>query len=105
MSEWTKGPWEVHPYHTGGKLRICIVQKGGVLKRILIDPPNWFFDTDVGCEEHVEFVANMTLISAAPDLVEALTDARERMVGISPGMKALIAKTDAALAKARGETT
>lgn len=48
--------------------------------------------------------ANANLIAAAPDLYEALVEARERMVGSSPGLKALIAKTDAALSRARGET-
>lgn len=43
---------------------------------------------------------NARLIAAAPDLLAALKDARERMMGSSPAIKALIAKTDAAIAKA-----
>lgn len=48
--------------------------------------------------------ADATLIAAAPDLYAALELARERMVGASPGMNALIAQTDTALSKARGES-
>lgn len=46
--------------------------------------------------------ANANLIAAAPEMYEALTEARERMMGGSPAIRALIAKTDAALAKANG---
>ena len=48
--------------------------------------------------------ANAHLIAAAPDLYAALELARERMGGASPGMKAMIAQTDTALSKARGES-
>ena len=48
--------------------------------------------------------ANARLIAAAPDLYAALELARERMGGASPGMKAMIAQTDTALSKARGES-
>ena len=42
------------------------------------------------------------LIAAAPELLAALQDARERMMGSSPAIRALIAKSDAAIAKALG---
>jgi hypothetical protein len=62
----------------------------------------------VWAEDGVEEKDNAAFIvracNAHDDLVATLTDARERMVGISPGMKALIARTDAALALAKSES-
>lgn len=43
------------------------------------------------------------LFAAAPELLDALTDARNRMMGSSPAILTLIAKTDAAIRKATGE--
>lgn len=48
--------------------------------------------------------AQARLIAAAPLLMDALEDARERMLGNSPAIKTLRDKTDAALAKARGQS-
>ena len=44
------------------------------------------------------------VMSAAPELLDALKEARERMVGGSPSIRALADKTDAAIAKAEGRT-
>lgn len=51
-----------------------------------------------------EAKANARLCAAAPKLLAALKDARERMMGGSPAIRALIEKTDAALAEAEDRT-
>lgn len=93
--KWTKGPWKATPNGDGYVITRTDVFVAGYA--IAAARPSRAATEDQ-CE------ANARLIAAAPDLYEALVEARERMVGSSPGLKALIAKTDAALSRARGET-
>jgi hypothetical protein len=91
MSGHTASPWKaVKGYH--GYFRIISVHAA----------PN---DADV-TDTYMDSVAiseeDAYLMAAAPDLLEALLAARERMIGSSPAIKALIEKTDAAIAKATG---
>lgn len=44
------------------------------------------------------------LRATAPELLEVLREARERMLGNSPAIKALREKADAAIAKAEGRS-
>jgi len=92
MSEFTKGPWSWIPSHFGSHILI------GSDKNIVCSdgsadgeyPP----DIDVTG-------ADARLISAAPDLLEALVMARYH-VSIS-GTGEELAKVEAAIAKAKGE--
>ena len=52
-----------------------------------------------------EAQANARLIAAVPELLAVLIDARERMLGNSPSIKALRERADAAIASATGGAT
>ena len=85
MSEkkWTPGPWEWH---------------GDVLWEKLADDVRG----DVVCRAEFENEHNKDLITAAPDLYDALDRARQKLVG--EGFFNASYDCDAALAKARGES-
>ena len=100
----TPGPWVVN---TAGSAL------GGMpfeITEIYVYAPHTQDDTAI-CADVIDPItqepseANARLISAAPDLLEALKDLKAaiRSRGFIPTVRAL-AKTDAAIAKATGET-
>ena len=102
MSEnWTKGPWHVcdvegHP---------ADVRIGTDAKLIAV-----FGNASAWVDNRQEWTANATLAASAPDLHEALAEARLQIVYLHEKFKetgtgnSVLAKIDAALSRARGET-
>lgn len=106
MSKHTPGPWTVIPEYDEDANLICCWIGFGSEEEIEDDdflnigeaaPINFH-----GCDDQAERLANAYLMAAAPDLFDALLAARERMIGSSPAIRALIEKTDAAIQKALG---
>ena len=91
---FTKGPWRLHPYafaHVESVAGRGIANCGGYQDSR---------DADATREENI---ANARLISAAPELYEAL---EELLLAPSlGGYNAAITKADNAISKARGETS
>lgn len=104
----TPGPWiadgKIVHAENGSALYIAECQNVGVGER--------WSGSDYASEPHAE--ANARLIAAAPDLLEALIEERRiRLLGQQPyvhweslrdARRDCYAKTDAAIAKAKGET-
>ncbi len=86
-SKHTPGPWTIKPYKSWDK-------------RILLPEPSIYVDNDDVDQD--EASANARLIAAAPDLLAALEDAFV-FIGTSPHDPALLLRTRAAIAKAKGE--
>lgn len=96
MSKHTPGPWQVNGSH---------IYSADPDRAILAQAHN------PGCNGgDFQLVANIRLIAAAPDLVEALTLLHAEMVASGNagsedyGWSKAISATRAAIAKARGET-
>ncbi len=96
----TPGPWEIFGEDNGGLpvIRIEVSERDICEVRGVWDRE--YITQELDRESH----ANARLISAAPDLLEALERWRDRLG--SPGdvdLQTLLHMTDAAIAKARGE--
>lgn len=95
--KWAGGPWHVVPYGDGDQLVVCSDVDG-----------NWricFMATHGGSRSSWEKIqAEADLIAAAPELYDALYAV---MLEFGPGTMsdAAFEAANAALAKARGETT
>jgi len=89
MAKWTPGPWELSYDH--GSTRDVISTKGSL--PICTMRLSWI--------THEQYAANALLVAAAPELVEALKEARAiiEQFGCEIDTAALL-KIDAALAKA-----
>lgn len=92
-AEFTPGPWKVYRTDSGAILGIGDADAGGVT-----DYQGGFW------RDGKEKRANINLVAAAPELYEALQQLLDCCTSDDPyGAVPLIAKADAALAKARGE--
>jgi len=89
MSKHTPGPWELHLGYNGA----FRIEKDGVV----------ITDRGPYLDRHLEMHANARLIAAAPDLLEALKEAREVM-GQEPSARVINAaiKIREAIKKAEG---
>mgnify|MGYP006434438993 CR=1 FL=1 len=98
VKRWTDGPWVYHM--TGDRY---VMSGTGHMPAVCQTPKN-------RKGSNPEWVANAHLIAAAPDLVEALEELaeveRSEKIGAEwkRDLHAALKKTDAALAKAYGET-
>lgn len=102
---FTKGPWHFDGYPEG---QVYEVSSGGNDDRIVCLCEFELEGDDRTWPRMGESQANARLISAAPELYEALVEAREQMEiwassDLDPDLAAAIEQTDAALAKARGD--
>lgn len=100
MSKWTKGDWK--PYEVEGQTYWPGIDAGN--KSIVL----WGDRTElcgVQGDSLEEAQANVNLMSAAPDMYEALEDARDALKYGAEYEESnwVIAAIDQALAKARGE--
>ncbi|MFA6043586.1 MAG: hypothetical protein WC718_01260 [Phycisphaerales bacterium] len=107
MAGHTKGPWKA--------LRSCYIRVGEV------GDHRWVANADSPYVSYDTAKANARLISAAPDMLEALAEARitlsmlrtqvsieigsgvDRWEGVPPKIAEQLATIDVAIAKARGE--
>lgn len=99
---WTPSPWHVVPYGDGDSLVICSDEQG-----------DWriaFLATHGGSASSWRKIqADARLIAAAPELYEALAEARLQIEYLHDKFQAtgsgesVLAKIDATLKKARGE--
>ena len=87
-AQHTPGPWKVASGPFGATVFVGEEENPRIVSDAAASDP--------------ENVANARLIAAAPDLLAALREARERMMGGSPAIRRLIERTDAAIAKAEG---
>ena len=95
MSKHTPGPWKA-VYGTSRKL--WVRDSGGFLC-FMTEPFRYPNQDGRYAIEILEMEANARLIAAAPDLLEALKDARFALYGNGAGNP----KIDAAIAKAEGK--
>jgi hypothetical protein len=93
MSGHTPGPWTAERDDDREEYTIGVPQAIGTRQVVTVA---FGYSEPAETEQH----ANASLIAAAPDLLECLVEARERMLGSAPAITRLIAKTDAAIAKA-----
>lgn len=115
-AKWTKGPWRKSrrlnsvgaPITSGG--RYVILQEGASKREDFFICEMPFAAVRSGDEREHE--ANADLITAAPELYEALNRLRAAFDGLRPFpavaeavAHSLVIEADAALAKARGEQT
>ena len=107
-TKFTPGPWHVVPYGDGDSLVICM-DEAGYHRIAFMATPNCRDDARRR-QQWSEIEANANLIGAAPDLYEALSNARELVnkwchtQGNSKDVfDQYVRPIDVALAKARGE--
>lgn len=91
-SKYTPGPWEL-----GTRRQVLATSKRGLL---VAQIATGTVTSTIGSSQidEEEAASNARLIAAAPDLLEALKDARFSLYGNGPGNP----KIDAAIAKAEG---
>jgi len=107
MSKWTPGPWKAN-YQTGqsgpikGKRVVANIGNKELRKNVVF--PNWTLSRDGDVYEAWLSVseADAALISAAPDLAEALENLVNEIVEYNP-TNINITAARAALDKAKGE--
>jgi len=94
MSEHTPGPWHAFFKAKYDEWHVLIPMADSTMRFALFD--------DGVRSEHPE--ADARLIAAAPDLLEALHEARQCLLVWSPVDAAIFEKIDAAIAKAEGRS-
>lgn len=96
---WTAGPWRPDGHKVrDGKVVSVTISHG--MNSYGDGPEGYICVTCEGLDGKSE--ANARLISAAPDLYEALAEVRFRQYGTAPSNDPMCARIDAALAQARG---
>lgn len=107
MSQFTPGPWTVKPpaWRRGGPpYKTAIVADTGTIANVLTHAPRIRFEGDVMAgtlrEIPIPPSANAVLISAAPDLLEALTQMRREWGAFGKLSQGTLNQADAAIAKA-----
>lgn len=98
MSKHTKGPWEVNAIDDDtqtGEVVVWELLEGKVIGAEIVVPSIWLDDEQA--------IANANLITAAPDLLDALEGCLEALRAYNPECgQAMMAR--AAIAKAKGES-
>ena len=95
MSKWTPGPWDYDPEPSSGRIDVYTSRWDVMAVQLIAEASARNVDLD-------EALANAALLSAAPDLVEALEDLVNEIAEYNPTNINLTAAR-AALDKAKGE--
>ena len=104
MSEFTKGPWDVDRYYWGGSIPDDCKGEWDTQNKSVMAGPDSICMVQGNNGKPME--ANARLISAAPDMYEALRKFKEDWCNLNGHMKAsTLDSIDAALSKATGEST
>ena len=103
MSNYTKGPWRVHPRSPTLVIRDFTAigcDDGDLIAATFADPNSGFFPPEM------EGLANTRLMAAAPDLLEACQEYdawADKVLCKDDDLRAIHEKMRAAIAKALGE--